>query len=254
MHIVIPVLNEAPNFPRLFSGLHELSRQLADTYAMRVILVDDGSTDQTTEVAKVEARDLPLTVLRHTKNRGPGAAFATAFEFLAGVMQDQDWVVTMEGDNTSRHELILQMLTRSKEGFDIILASPYMYGGGFSETTFLRVFLSTAANLFVKEFLGLRGIHTVSSFFRMMRPASIRQLQRYYGVRVLERDGFESMLEFLMKAIFCHMSISEVPMRLDSSKRIGKSKMKKLRTIRGYLSLWFDRRKWLDQFSRALSK
>ncbi len=61
----------------------------------------------------------------------------------------------MEGDNTSRHELLQQMFTRSGEGYDVILASPYMYGGGITNTSTYRVIISHVANAFVKEFIGL---------------------------------------------------------------------------------------------------
>src|ERR1700704_3856744 len=103
--------------------------------------------------------------VRHEDNRGPGAAFATGFALFHGRLSPADWVVTIEGDNTSRVELLGQMLTRAQEGFDVVLASPYLYGGGIVNTSLWRTVLSHVANLFVKEALGLHGIMTMSSFF-----------------------------------------------------------------------------------------
>src|SRR6185295_8533568 len=94
------------------------------------VVVDDGSVDGTCERLNAAVAGLDLTVLRHEVNRGPGAAFASGFAYLAERIGPDDWVVTMEGDNTSRLELVRQMLTRSREGYEVILASPYMYGGG----------------------------------------------------------------------------------------------------------------------------
>ncbi|MBT5055538.1 MAG: hypothetical protein HOM68_03260, partial [Gemmatimonadetes bacterium] len=157
---------------------------------------------------------------------------------------DEDWVATMEGDNTSRHELLAQMLTRSDEGYDVILASPYMYGGGITNAPTHRVLLSHIANGFAKEFLGCHGLITVSSFFRLYRGSALRTLMNRYGSGIIESSGFECMLEMVMKMVHLKMAVSEVPMVLDTSARVGKSKMKLLRTIRGYLGLYRKRRRW----------
>lgn len=243
VYVVIPVLNEAANVERLIAGLRATAADVTD-HRFSFILVDDGSTDDTGTIAARAAAGLDFRVLRHPTNRGPGAAFGTGFEDLAICLRDEDWVVTMEGDNTSRHELLRRMLYRTLEGCDVVLASPYMYGGGLTQTTPLRVFLSHVANAFVKELLGIHGILTMSSFYRLYRGSVIRRLQASYGNRVIERTGFESMIELLLKMIYLGVSITEVPMVLDTSRRRGKSKMRILPTVWGYLTIWKDKRRW----------
>lgn len=244
LFIVIPVLNEAGNVPRLMADLNALAPQVAGEFAARLVLVDDGSSDGTGDLARAHAGELPLDVLRHERPRGPGAAFATAFEHLAGRLQADDWVVTMEGDNTSRVETILQMLTRRKEGFDVVLASPYAYGGGIDNTPLLRVFMSHVANTMVKELMGIRGILTMSSFFRLTSAPMLQRLQARYGPRVLDTTGFECMVELLWKYIQERAAISEVAMALDTSRRVGRSKMKVVRTAVRYFLLYFRIRRW----------
>ena len=183
-------------------------------------------------------------MLRLDVNQGPGRAFATAFSHLAPRLRETDWVVTIEGDNTSRLELLQQMLKRAEEGFDVVLASPYLYGGGIANTTAYRVFLSHMANMFVKEGLGLHGIVTMSSFFRLYRGSAFLRLQSVFGPEIVQRRGFESMIELLLKIIYLNMTVSEVAMKLDTSRRAGKSKMKVARTALGYLTLWRDKRQW----------
>jgi dolichol-phosphate mannosyltransferase len=247
LYVMVPVFNEAPNIVTLFGAFRQLEGELAGRFSLRYLLVDDGSGDGTADLAKREAAGLELTVLRHEENRGPGAAFATGFSYLAGRLRDGDWVITMEGDNTSRRELIKQMLVRAGEGFDVVLASPYMYGGGFSQTSFLRKLLSSGANLVVKDLLDIQGILTVSSFFRLYRGATLLRLQHAFGPGIVERRGFESMVEMIMKMAMLRVAISEVAMQLDSSLRKGKSKMKIVRTIMGYLALWRCKAAWLRQ-------
>lgn len=244
LYLIIPVLNEAENMPRLFEAIRGVPRDPGMQFEVTVILVDDGSSDGTAERAAHLASDLDLVLLAHSVNRGPGKAFGTAFEYLAGRLKATDFVLTLEGDNTSRLGLLTQMLRRSHEGYDVVLASPYMYGGGVIETTPIRVFMSHSANAFVKEFLGIRGLLTVSSFYRLHRGSLILRLQEVYGPRIIERSGFESMVEMLMKMVFLGSSISEVAMVLDTSQRIGPSKMKVGRTALGYIGLVAQRRGW----------
>lgn len=251
LFVVVPVYNEELNIADLFKAFSALDQDLSGEYAVSFILVDDGSSDKTVELARAATNHLDVEILRHDRNKGPGAAFASAFTFLADRLSPDDWVISMEGDNTSRHELIRQMLVRAREGFDVVLASPYMYGGGFTQTSFLRKFLSSGANLVVKDLLDIQGLLTVSSFFRLYRAAALTLLQQTFGKNVVERTGFESMVEMVMKMTMLKLSISEVAMRLDSSQRKGKSKMKIMRTIRGYLSLWRSKAQWQRQLREA---
>lgn len=245
IYFIVPVFNEVGNVAALLSGFRDLESRLRPlALAPRFIIVDDGSSDGTAEAFGAAARELPLQILKHGVNRGPGIAFATGFAHLKDKIADDDWLVTMEGDNTSRHELVLQMLTRTAEGYDIVLASPYMYGGTVINTSFIRTFLSYGANIFMRELLELHGILTMSSFFRLYRGRTVRKLQSIFGAEVMERPGFDCMVELLMKAVFLSTPISEVPMVLDTSRRAGKSKMKVARATYDLLTLIFQKRRW----------
>jgi dolichol-phosphate mannosyltransferase len=242
LYCLIPVFNEADNVSNLLVSFRDLLEKLAD-YSLEFVILDDGSQDASAD-GFASADDLPITILKHPTNLGPGAAFATGFSYLANRLRDEDWVVTMEGDNTSCHELVVQMLQRTQEGYDVVLASPYLYGGAIVNTEFYRTFLSYGANIFIKELIELRGILTMSSFFRLYRGTAILRLQTVYGAGIIERRGFECMIELLMKIVNLKMPLSEVAMVLDTSKRKGKSKMNVVRTIFNVLALLFLKKKW----------
>jgi dolichol-phosphate mannosyltransferase len=244
LHVLMPALDEAPNLPQVLADLRAARERLAGRFEVALVLVDDGSTDGTGEVARAEAGALPLAVLRHERTRGPGCAFATGFGHLAPALLDDDFVLTLEADNTSRIEILEAMLHRIAEGYDVVFASPYMYGGGIEQTNAGRVALSHVANAFVKEFLGIHGLLTVSSFYRLYRGDALRRLQAHFGPGVIERAGFECMVELALKLVYLDMRISEVPMVLDTSRRIGKSKMRIVRTGRGYLALFRRKAEW----------
>lgn len=253
LYVMAPVFNEAENLPRLFDAFREIAAEHGERFAVSFVLVDDGSTDGTPTLARELADGVDLTVLEHGTNRGPGSAFATAFEHLASRIGPGDSIVTMEGDNTSRHDLLRLMLRRAEEGHDAVFASPYMYGGGILHTTPIRMFMSHAANLFVKELLGVHGLLTVSSFYRLYRGGCLQRLQAAYGDRIVERRGYESMVEMVVKMTYLGISISEVPMVLDTKHRAGKSKLKIRKTVLGYMALFRAKRGWQRRASAAAS-
>ncbi len=244
VYVIAPVFNEEGNMPRLLADWATLAARLAPKRFVG-ILVDDGSSDGTIAAAEQHRGELPVTVLRLSPNQGPGAAFATGFQHVAPRLSEGDIVVTTEGDNTSRIDVLCTMIDRlEREGLDVVLASPHAYGGGFSGTNGTRILLSHGGSAFVRTLMGLHGINTTSSFLRAHRAGAILALQRRYGAKIIERAGFESMVELLIKCVALQLSISEVAMKVDSSARVGKSKMKLAKTIVGYLSLLKDRPRW----------
>ena len=106
LFIMVPVFNEALNIATLFEAFVKLRAELEGRFSLQYVLIDDGSDDETVVTARQKAGDLDLVILNHRENIGPGAAFATGFAYLAQNMREQDWIITMEGDNTSRYELI----------------------------------------------------------------------------------------------------------------------------------------------------
>jgi dolichol-phosphate mannosyltransferase len=254
LYLMAPVFNEAENLPRLFEAFREVATEHGERFSVSFILVNDGSTDGTAGIARDLGSALDLTVLDHGDNRGPGSAFATGFEYLASRIDPGDSVVTMEGDNTSRHDLLRQMLHRAEEGHDAVFASPYMYGGAILHTTPIRLFLSHAANLFVKELLGVHGLLTVSSFYRLYRGDCLQRLQAAYGDGIVERRGYESMVEMVVKMTYLGITISEVPMVLDTKRRAGKSKLKIRKTMLGYVALFRAKRRWQRQAAATASE
>lgn len=244
LFLVIPLFNESANIERLSRSLRTTSAIFSDRYSVHIIFVDDGSTDGTPQVVEKYCGDLQKSIVGHEKNMGPGYAFGSAFEFLGKLLKPDDWVCTLEGDNTSNVDLLNQMFQRAREGYDVIFASPYMYGGGFTNTDGLRRFFSFMANTYVREFLGIPGIFTVSSFFRLYKGDIILSLQKIFGDRIIDSSGFECMIELTMKLVFMNARISEVPMVLDSKKRIGKSKMPKMKTVLGYFKVGLQRKHW----------
>ena len=238
IHVVVPAFNEAGNVERLVAGIQERFEPLGVPH--RVVLVDDGSTDDTVSRARAAAaaRGLALEVVAHGTNRGPGAAFRSGFLHVLERADPLDVLVTLEGDTTSDTRVLPRLLHRVwQEGDDIALASCYLYGGGIKGTHLHRVGLSHIANGLMKKALGLSGLATLSSFYRVYQASALMAIRARYGDDFITTHGFECMVEILYRAARLGLRISEVPMVLDGSRRVGKSKMKVFRTSAAYLGL-----------------
>ena len=246
LYIIIPFLNEAENIPRLSKNCHDLIQTLNVQTNHTFLLIDDGSTDNSIPLIKEHFSNLNVKIIQHPNNLGPGIAFLSGFLEIHKNLKDDDWVLTMEADNTSNHQIVPKMFKRSEEGFPVILASPYIYGGTIVNTSRFRKFLSFMSNLILKELLGLRGIMTMSSFFRLYKGRVIKHLIRVYSENFIENSGFEGVVELLMKMVYCRIPISEYPLILDTAQRRGKSKMKILRTSYRLLCLRFKKKEWIS--------
>lgn len=241
LHILIPVFNEEENMDYLVRTLSNLDKEDIP-YRKAFYLLNDGSTDDTVKSFSTLCEEFSLEhrVLSLPHNQGPGAAFRLGFQTLAQEMKEGDLALTMEGDNTSKAELIKTMIHRLKtEAYDVVLASPYSYGGGFKQTGALRIFLSHMANALTKIFLKIHGINTFSSFFRLYSYEALTKYGRKYSHDLIHFNGFESMVEMLAKFVYLELKISEVPMVVDWTHRKGKSKLKVFKTSRNYFKLFF---------------
>jgi dolichol-phosphate mannosyltransferase len=239
IHVVVPAFNEAGNVEVLLPAISRRFTALGEEH--RIVVVDDGSTDATASLCRaVATRDgLPVEVLSLGTNQGPGVAFRTGFNHVLETAAAADLVVTLEGDQTSDPAILARMIRRAREeDDDIVLASCYLYGGGIKGTQAHRVGLSHVANGLMKKALGLSGLATLSSFYRVYQARALLALRDRYGADgYITTRGFECMVEILYRAAQLRLSISEVPMVLDGSRRVGKSKMRVMRTSLAYLRL-----------------
>ena len=238
IHVVVPAFNEAGNIEVLLPAISQRFEALGEAH--RVVVVDDGSTDATADLCRqAAATGLPVEVISLGTNQGPGVAFRTGFLHVLRDAAEPDLVITLEGDQTSDPAVLARMIRRAREeDDDIVLASCYLYGGGIEGTQVHRVGLSHIANGLMKKALGLSGLATLSSFYRVYQVRALRQMRERYGDQgFITTRGFECMVEVLYRAAQLRLAISEVPMVLDGSRRVGKSKMRVMRTSLAYLRL-----------------
>lgn len=115
LSIVIPLFNEQEVIPLLVQELNRVGQTLGKNY--EVILVDDGSTDNTFELVKrVADQDPKFKVIKLSRNFGHQAAFNVGIDFAQG-----DMVLTMDGDLQHPPSLIPTFIKYAEDGHDIVI-------------------------------------------------------------------------------------------------------------------------------------
>jgi dolichol-phosphate mannosyltransferase len=226
---VIPAYNEEANLPRLFRDLE--TRPSLFPPGSRLYVVDDGSQDETVNIVESYTGPLPAEVIKLERNQGPGAAFRAGFAAALEGTSGEALVVTLEADTTSDLDALPEMLRLARTRAELVLASWVMVN-----VSRFRMLLSGGAAVVINRILGVDA-KTVSSFYRVYRASTLRKAAARYGDGLIREPGFACKAELLSKLTSLGVSIEEVDVGLDTSRRVGESKMPILRTIFHYWRL-----------------
>lgn len=115
LSIIVPFYNEADNIGRLYQAIVGAIAPLGVPFEM--VFVDDGSKDNTLELATALARDDErVRVVKFRRNFGQTPAMAAGIEHARGEI-----LITMDGDLQNDPADIQQLLTKMDEGNDIVV-------------------------------------------------------------------------------------------------------------------------------------
>ena len=209
--IVLPAYNEEMSLGGVIDDIHEVMEEKGLDYEF--ILVDDGSTDRTPQIA----RDKGLRVLRHPENRGSGAARKTGILSAKG-----DIVVMMDADGSYPAKSIPEALQYFPE-YDQVSG---VRSQEFGRLKFLRKAVKWVIRTFA-SFLAKSKIPDLNTGFKVFkRDVALRYLH-------LMPDGF-SCTTTLTLAFLCNGHfIKHVP--IEYYPRIGKAKFHPIKDTYNYI-------------------
>lgn len=210
--VIVPMYNEEDNVLRT---LVEVNRVMKDYDDYEILVVDDGSNDDTYRLAEGYSSDNPYVhVIKQPVNMGMGRALRTGFEHARGEI-----IITIDADLSYSASHINQLadVLINDPTVDIVVGSPYMEGGDVKNVPFTRLFISKAANKFVGYSMP-ENLNTVTSVLRAYRRDVLDSME-------LESNGTDINLEILSKAIATRFKVKEVPAVLEG-RELGQSKLK----------------------------
>jgi len=237
--IVLPAYDEAENLPRLLLGIRA---EMASAGGYHVIVVDDGSRDGTARVAEEHAAALPLTLIRRAVNQGLGAALRDGLGAALAHADPRDIVVTMDADDTQTPALIAPMVGRIDAGCDVVIASRYRRGARVYGVPLHRRTLSRGASWLIRLVFPTRGVRDFTCGCRAYRVAVLRRALAHHGGALITQDGFQCMVDILLRLRPLGVVFGEVPLVLRYDRKSGKSKMAVGRTTWNTLRLLARRR------------
>jgi dolichol-phosphate mannosyltransferase len=232
LSVIVPMYNEAENVADLVRALNASLAEAGRSW--EIVLVNDGSTDQTEAAARTIAEaDEHVRVASYTPNRGRGKALRTGFAAARG-----EFVAAIDADLSYEPRYILRLIEALEQNpdVDIAIGSPYMPGGGTENVPWARLWLSRLGNVVLTAAMP-GNIHTITGIFRAYRRPVLESLD-------LESDGKEIHLEILSKALALGYRVVEVPAVLRGRKK-GRSKFRFRATTLTHLAFSFFERPML---------
>lgn len=188
--IVIPALNAEPYVAAVVEA--------ALPHRYPVLVVDDGSSDQTGEIA----RSAGATVLRHERNRGKGGALKTGFEWALG--RNAKAVITLDADGQHLPAQVPMFVQRFRDSeADLIIGSrDHLFGGMLPRRRAANRFSAWAISI-------ASGVHIPDSQsgFRLYSSRLLREVE-------ISANGFDAESEVLVRAGRAGYFIESIPIDL----------------------------------------
>jgi glycosyltransferase involved in cell wall biosynthesis len=193
--ICIPAYNESKNIANVV--------QKARNYATEVIVCDDGSFDNTGQVARAAGA---TTVIRHPVNRGYGAAISALFQITKE--KNADVMITLDSDGQHDPEKIPDIISPIlNEGFDIVIGSRFLNQQDKDKVPGYRTL----------------GIKTITRFTQAASYNTLTDAQngfRAYSRNAIDKinlfeEGMAVSTEILLRAKEKSLRIKEVPITVN---------------------------------------
>lgn len=223
--LVLPAYNEEKLIQHNLRILYDYMQRLNNKYRWEILIVNDGSSDRTGELAETfkEGKE-NVFVLHHKVNRNLGHALRTGFCAAKG-----DYVVVLDLDLSYSPDHIERLVDEIiKTDADIVVASPYMRGGKVSNVPYLRKIMSRFVNRFLYH-TAQDKIYTFTGMVRAYKKSFLDNLN-------LKARDYEINPEIIYKAMLLRARIVEIPAHLSWIKVEGEERKSNIHIFRGVLS------------------
>lgn len=213
--VIIPAYNEEDSLYPLSIELKKVFNELKD-YEFEVIIIDDGSTDNSLKVLnEIRKEDPRFKIISFQKNYGKSAALSVGFKYATG-----DLIITMDADLQDDPNEIPNLIKKIDEGFDLV--------SGWKKVRFdpfIKKYSSRLFNFVTSLLTGIK-IHDFNCGLKIYRK-EVTQAIKVYG----EMHRYLPVL-----AHWKGFRVGEIIVK-HHPRRYGKTKFGASRFLKGFLDL-----------------
>lgn len=229
--VIIPAHNEEDSIEEV---IRSIERNVS--YEYEIVVVDDHSTDRTSDIVRRTALEYKNILLVENSDE-PGFANALKTGFKSA---SSDIVIPVMADLCDDPCAINKMYEKANEGFDIVCGSRYTKGGKKIGGPLIKSFFSRFVGRSLHFLIGI-PTQDISNSFKLYRRPVLENIS-------IKSKGFEISAEIPLKAFFLGFRITEIPTTWVNRKK-GESKFKVFRQGPSYikLCLWAIRKRLIGQ-------
>jgi glycosyltransferase involved in cell wall biosynthesis len=213
--VVMPVFNERETIDEI------IRRVLAVKMRIELIVVDDVSTDGTSDVLEALQKELGFTLVKQPKNGGKGSALRRGFAAVTGdmmIIQDADLEYSPE-----EYPLLTSLITSGRA--DVVFGSRFL---GTHRVFLLTHYLGNRLLTFITNVLYNTMLTDMETCYKVMRTDVLRSM-------TLHSNGFGIEPEMTAKIFKRKYRVYEVPISYDGR---GYDEGKKITWTAGLVALW----------------
>jgi dolichol-phosphate mannosyltransferase len=217
--IVIPTYNESENILELLERIKEqVDKQSIKTL---VLIMDDNSPDGTAEVVEQNTPNLESNFLEVRVHVRPGKqGLASAYkQGFAKIKDEVEYLLEMDADLSHQPRYFPQFLKLAEQGYDLVIGSRYVKGGGVEGWTWDRQLISRLGSLYSTIIL-LTNIRDFTGGYNLYRSSVFDTLK----LDSLQAEGYLFQIELKFKTRRAGFRVIESPIIFPDRSR-GQSKM-----------------------------
>ncbi|MGB5436869.1 MAG: glycosyltransferase family 2 protein [Maribacter sp.] len=225
--VLLPAYNEAAIIADSLTILCDHMGTLNDKYQWDILIVNDGSKDETGRLADELAQSLPNISVHHNKvNQNLGGALRNGFKVAKG-----EYIVVLDIDLSFGPDHVEKLVDAAiDQDADIVIASPYMKGGKTTNIPFHRLLMSKVLNKIMRLTSGI-NIHSFTGMARAYKKEFLDTLN-------LKTSTYSINPEIIQKARIMRGRIVEVPGHLDWTLQLeyGENRTSSVSVFKGILN------------------
>ena len=223
--VVVPTYNERENIAPLVAAVLEQGEMFD------VLVVDDNSPDGTGDLADALAAGSPRVHVLHRAGRmGLGTAYVAGFHH--GLAAGYDYLFEMDADFSHDPAYLPKLLRRMEDGFDVVIGSRNIPGGGVVNWPLSRRLLSRGGSLYASTILAL-SVTDATGGFKCFK----RDVLETIDLDALRSNGYAFQIEVNYRCQQHGFRIGELPIVFTDRVR-GGSKMSRRIVVEAVGMVW----------------